>query len=186
MAPSRSEKDNIESFNLALKPDTLLRMSLHENVSQPQEKSETMRSHPNLAMMDASRVVSPSQIVAAANMALLRDSKQTLAWDTVLNAASSTHWGHVLRDNSFGQDSEGKENVAVVVFAVGGTQTEFQDALRHVGFKNPQPVTPYLERQKTPEEIDNFYKWYKITSDEVAMSSLEEAVLTRISTKFYV
>ena len=184
MAPSRSAEDNIESFNLALKPGTHLWLSLHENVSRPQDLFESVREHSNLAMMDATRIISASQLVAAANMAVIRDSKQTMAWDTVLQAASSSHWGHVLRDNSFGEDSPETHDATIVALAVGGTRKEFEIALKDVGLKNPRPVCPYFERQRTPEEIADFYKWYKITSDEVAMSSLEQAILTRVSTKY--
>lgn len=134
--------------------------------------------------MDATRIISPSQLVVAANMAVIRNSKQTLAWDTVLQASSSSHLGHVLRDNSFGEDSAEVESATILVLAVGGTLKEFQEALKELGFKNPQPVSPYFDRQRLPEEISNFYKWYKLTTDEVAMSSLEEAVLTRVSTKY--
>lgn len=180
MAP----KDNIESFNLALKPETHLWLSLHENVSRPQDLFASAREHDNLAIMDARRIISLSQLVAAANMAVIRDSKQTMAWDTVLQAASSSHWGHVLRDNSFGEDSPETHDATIVALAVGGSRKDFESALKEVGLTNPQPVSPYFERQRTPEEIADFYKWYKITSDEVAMSSLEQAILTRVSTKY--
>lgn len=182
MAPS----SNIESFHLRLKPGTHLWLSLHEDVSRPQDLFEPIRAHSNLAIMDASRIITPSQLVAAANMSVVRDTKQTLAWDTVLQAASSSHLGHVLRDNAFGQDSQEVKSATIVALAVGGTQKEFECALKEVGLKNPQPVRSYFERQRTPEEIAAFYKWYKLTSDEVAMSSLEDAVLTRVSAKFYV
>jgi len=184
MAPSRSKKDNIGSFHLALKPDTHLWLSLHENVSRPQDLFETVRDHSNLSMMDASRIISPNQLVVAANMAVIRNSKQTMAWDTVLQAASSSHWGHVLRDNSFGPDSQETENATLLAIAVGGTLEEFQSALKEVGFQSPQPLSQYFDRQLSPEEIANFNKWYKLTSDEVAMSSLEQAILTRVSTKY--
>lgn len=185
MAPS-PRSSNIESYPLALKPETHLWLSLHADVSRPQDLFEPVRAHDNLAIMDATRIVSSSQLIVAANIAVIRDSKQTQAWDTVLQAASSSHLGHVLRDNSFGQDSEEVQSAAIVALAVGGTQIEFESALKQVGLKNPQPLCSYFERQRTPDEITAFYKLYKLTSDEAAMSSLEDAVLTRVSTKFYV
>lgn len=183
MTPSVSENDNIESFHLALKPDTPLFLSLHQNVSRPHDYFEASRAHQNLAIMDASRIISVGQLVAAANMAVIRNSKQTLAWDTVFQAASSSHVGHVLRDNSFGEESP--DEATIVVLAVGGTIQEFQGALKEVGFQNPSPgVSAYLNRPRSPQETANFIKRYKLTSDEVSMSSLEDAVLTRISTKY--
>ena len=177
---------NIESFRLALKPDAPLWLSLHTNVSRPQELFPPIRAQSNLAMMDASRIISPSQLVVAANIAVTRDSKQTVSWDVILQAASSSHLGHVLRDNAFGDDSPDVENATIIALAVGGTLADFQATLKAVGLERPQPISPYFNRQHTPEEIANFFKWYKLTSEEVAMSSLEEAILTRVSTKFYV
>lgn len=178
---------NIESFRLALKPDALLWLSLHSNVSRPQDLFTPIRAQSNLAMMDASRIISPSQLVVAANIAVTRDSKQTVAWDTVLQAASSSHLGHVMRDNAFGDDSlPGVESATIIALAVGGTLEDFQASLKEVGLETPKPITLYFNRQLTPKEIADFYKWYKLTSEEVAMSSLEEAILTRVSTKFYV
>jgi len=184
MVPSISKKDNIESFHLALKPATQLWLSLHENVARPQDLFDTIRAHSNLSMMDACRIISTSQLVVAANMAAIRNSKATMAWDVVMQAASSTHLPHVMRDNCFGKDSPEVESATIVAIAVGGTLEEFQSALKQVGLENPQPVSPFFERQQSPEEIANFLKWYKLTKEELAMSSLEQAVLTRVSTKY--
>jgi hypothetical protein len=92
-----------------------------------------------------------------------------------------------MRDNAFGEDSlPGVENATIIALAVGGTLEDFQASLKEVGLETPKPISLYFNRQLTPEEIADFYKWYKLTSEEVAMSSLEEAILTRVSTKFYV
>jgi hypothetical protein len=184
MALSSSDKGNVEFHDLALQTGTKLWLSLFHNVSKPQDLFPTLRSHSHLAMMDAARVVSPSQLIVAANMALTRKSNNP-AWETVMGASSSTHVEHVLRDYAFGEDSIPHDEAAVLVLAVGGTLNDFQAHLKEVGLNDPQPIPHFFAKQKTPEEIANIYRWYKITTDEVAMSSLEQAVLTRISTKFY-
>jgi hypothetical protein len=181
---SSFDKGGIESHDLALQPGTKLWLSLFYNVSKPQDLFPTLRAHSHLAMMDAARVVSTSQLIVAANMALARKSNNH-AWETVMGASPSTHVEHVLRDYAFGEDSIPQDEAKVLVLAVGGTLNDFQAQLKEVGFKDPQPIPPFFSKQKTPEEIANIYRWYKITIDEVAMSSLEQAVLTRISTKFY-
>lgn len=184
MVLSSSDKGNIESHDLALQPGTKLWLSLFPIVSTPQDLFPTLRAHSHLAMLDAARIVSTSQLIVAANMALTRKSNNH-AWETVMGAASSIHVGHVLRDYAFGEDSIPQDEATVLVLAVGGTLKDFQALLKEVGFKDPQPIPPFFSRHKNPEEIANIYRWYKITTDEVAMSSLEQAVLTQISTKFY-
>lgn len=185
MAPSSSDKGNIESHDLALKSGTKLWLSLHRNVSKPQDLFPILRAHPHLAMMDAACIISTSQLVVAANMALTRKSHNQ-AWETVMGAASSTHVGHVLRDYAFGEDSICQGKATVLVLAVGGTLEDFKTQLKEVGLKDPQPIPPFFSKKTTSEEIASICRLYKITADEVAMSSLEQAVLTRISTKFFV
>ena len=184
MAPSSLGEGNIESHDLALKTGTKLWLSLHRDVSKPQDLFPILRAHPHLAMMDAACIVSTSQLVVSANMASTRKSSNQ-AWETVMGAASSTHVGHVLRDCAFGEESICQEKATVLVLAVGGTLKDFKAQLKEVGLNDPQPIHPFFSKQKTSEEIANICRFYKITAEEVAMSSLEQAVLTRISTKFF-
>ena len=182
-----SSSSNIESNNLALDPGRKLWVSLYSNVPRAQDLVADVRAHTNLAIIDAARIVSLSQLVVAANTAVARNKhSNSLAWDTVMAAAASTHAGHVMRDYAFGEDSEPQEHATVLALAVGGTLNDYKKDLARVGLEDPQPIGLYFAKQRTPEQIADFYRWYKITHEEVAISSLEQAVLTRISTKFYV
>mmetsp|Transcript_26457 Transcript_26457/g.37148 ORF Transcript_26457/g.37148 Transcript_26457/m.37148 type:complete len:283 (-) Transcript_26457:481-1329(-) len=84
-----------------------------------EEKNNNQKVNSNFAIMDARRIISWNQLVIAANMAFVprssfkssqrRSSSSSRPrpaqdiWSVVLNAAGSTHFGHVLRDYAFGE-----------------------------------------------------------------------------------
>lgn len=179
----------IESFSLALHPNHTLWMSLHLNVKNPHDLFVRLRDHPRLAMINVNRLVSTNQLVAAANMALFRDKGTKAAWDTVYCAAGSTHAGHVWRDYSFGDESFPLECATIVVLGLDKNFSleNYESDLKELALDEPQSIEKkFAGRKNNPEEVANFRTWYKVTQDEIDITSVEQAVLTRISTKFYV
>ena len=149
--------------------------------------------------MDASRIVSPLQLVCAANMAVRRQKRP--AWDTVFLAAPSTHAGHVWRDYAFGGGGGGggeektansqpqqqqDQDATIVLLSVGTTPSQHYQLVQQQcssSLGEPQPMTEYFARSDLP--VASFRKWYKLSQDEINNSSLEQAVLTKIATKMY-
>mmetsp|Transcript_13457 Transcript_13457/g.20987 ORF Transcript_13457/g.20987 Transcript_13457/m.20987 type:complete len:263 (+) Transcript_13457:182-970(+) len=199
-------------------PNELCRITTHLRSSDTPHKDDT--SWNDFAIMDARRIISLHQLVIAANMAFVpRSSKhnggggrpppqETRAdiWKVVLNAAGSTHFGHVLRDYAFGEqtmslsDSTTTHNttnmIPVVALSIGTTTSQHTSAFTNLFSSNNNSnnnnatiqctLQPLSALQDTSASPELFLKWYKLTPTEIKATSLEKAVLTKIATKFYI
>jgi hypothetical protein len=200
----------ITSFPLALsRSGQYLHCSLHrvQNPSQLSMRlkrdcdSDTATSNHNsptssmhLALIDARRVVSFSQLCYAANLACNRN--RTATWDTVFLSAASTHLGHVLKDYAFWRETETDEDLhrdcakdndeffVVIVFTVSNeTPESYEKCLEQYNLTiDACDLQDYLRTQREGANHD-FPSWYKLTTQELASSTLEDCVLTKISTK---
>ena len=156
----------------------------------------TIDSTQQLALLNARRIVGLSQLCCAANLACHRPNTPT--WDTVFLAAASTHLGHVLRDYAFvrtndddgnndndddGIATQGNESM-VIVFMISSHGVElYQSLLEQHGLSDSMlDLEDYLQRQRETL-AQEFQSWYKLTALELASSSLEACVLTKITTK---
>ena len=179
---------DIFTHPLALSPsgDQYLCCSLHK-VENPKELALQLKEDGTIAMVDAARIVSPLQLVCAANQACHR---QHPTWDTVFQAAGSAHLGHVLRDYAFlGEEDSSAAPVAsahVVLFLVGSSKDDFVKQLeRYKMTESTMAMEAYFKEQQC-NSAEQFRIWYKLTKEDIETSSLEQAILTRIATKLYV
>lgn len=149
----------------------------------------------HLALIDARRVVSFSQLCYAANLACNR--KHTATWDTVFLSAASTHLGHVLKDYAFWteneedpdpdtavEDDNNESFFMVIVFTVSSdSSASYEKCLARYNLSiDPCDLEDYLRTQREGA-IHEFQSWYKLTTQELAVSTLEDCVLTKIATK---
>lgn len=164
------------------------------------------------AILDANKITSTNQIAVAANTALLRRfqfeqknagatvTKRGLALETTLCCAGSTNTASVMKDFAFDKNSiaakeetTSGEGGVYDVFFLGYCESdkEFQDvaATLKLGVSECNSgVDAYFARQRSEKEVNALMKVYKVTKDEVEMCdlSLDEAVVNRIATKFYI
>ena len=177
----------IFSFPLALSPseDLSLYCSVHNGVGNPNALYRQLQaSEPTLGLLNATKILSLNQLIAAANLAATRKVRIPSAWEVVYNVAPSTHLGHVLRDFSFSESTtESSADVIVVWISTTGEDRAYEDLLESLNIpKVTQAINAYLSRQAVADK-DQFVLIYKLTKQEVLTSSLEAAVLTRIATK---
>lgn len=207
MSTAKDDGNYVACLDLKLHKHRKVYVSVHTYCERepPSTITNKVKENPKFAIMDAHRVVSLSQLTVAANIALSptsKSSKQSLgAWAIVLNAAGSTHFGHVMRDYAFGEEVDigssqtqttttenmptSTNNAMIVAISLDASTIENHvDMTREVGLGPPQSLD-VLEKETSQEQIEKFVKWYKITKEEIEMSSLEQAVLTRIATKYY-
>jgi hypothetical protein len=134
--------------------------------------------------MDASRIVSPRQLVCAANRASCLP--QPTVWDVVYLAAASTNVGSVLRDYAYlGDDDSTEEETTVLVLHISSEKMQAYQALLKEWnlFDSVQHnMMEYFEKQQDSNR-DKFQSLYKLTKQELQVSSLESCILTKIATK---
>lgn len=178
-----SSSTHIFSAPLALSScNQIIYCSLHK-VQSPRAFAQKLKEDGKLALINATRIISPSQLVAAANQTCHR---QRPTWDTVFQAAGSSHLGHVMRDYAFmGDDNDDVPTEAtVLIFMVGSKENDFTSLLDEYNVKDPLPLDVFFEeQQKTCAQ--QFRSWYKLTQAETEIASLEMSILTRIATKLY-
>lgn len=163
----------------------------------PSDTTTPPTATPTLALLNARRIVGISQLCCAANLACQRPTSPT--WDTVFLVAASTHLGHVLRDYAFvrdddndddaamvinGSNANGEEEYMVIVFIISNRGLEYyQSLLEQNGLSDTMmDLEEYLQKQRETLAHE-FQSWYKLTTQELASSTLEACVLTKIATK---
>lgn len=179
-------EDYLFSFPLALSPseDLSLYCSVHNGVENPNELYRQLQlSESTLGLLNATKILSLNQLIAAANIAATRKVGIPSGWEVVYNVASSTHLGHVLRDFSFSESTESSADVIVVWISTTGNDRAYKELLESFNIpKVSQAISAFLSRQAVANK-DHFLLIYKLTKQEVLTSSLEAAVITRIATK---
>ena len=173
------------------------RDSTNDTTTTTTTAQATTFSPPTLALLNARRIVGMSQLCSAANLACQRPTSPT--WDTVFLVAASTHLGHVLRDYAFVRNNNDDDNdddddatmvdeekeYMVIVFMISNLGLElYQSLLEEHGLSGDttMDLEDYLQRQRETSAHE-FQSWYKLTTQELASSSLEACVLTKIATK---
>ena len=127
--------------------------------------------------------------------------RRGIGLETVLCAAGTSHTGSALWDYAFqpGADDGRKGKGAAIkatgprtVLALGfdcGSDSEYGSFLSEIGLigeSRASNLLTYLKRERTPDELRHIMKSYKVSKNEVDMSSLEDAIITRVATKFTV
>jgi len=126
--------------------------------------------------------------------------RRGVAIETVVCAGGSTNVGIVLREFAFdcGQSnashvsgSQVESGVSASLFALGfdcKDDEEYVQFLGKVGLGPPEPIDDYIERNRTEKEMEDIRRTFKLTDEEIEMngSSLKNAVLTRIASKYHV
>ena len=186
---SNTSANGIFTFPLALSPTEKLSLycSFHDNIHNPNElfKQVYDAAESTIAMLDATKIVSINQLLAAANLAATRKNERPSAWDVVYLVAPSNHTGHILRDFSFSEPVTAAK-VIIVWIARSGNEKEYCDILATYRIStSSEAIDTFLAKQEVTNQ-ENFVNLYKLTNKEVAMSSLESAVITRIATKIHV
>lgn len=132
-----------------------------------------------------------------------------IALETIICAAGTTHAGNALRDYAFQTNdaattTTNDNDPQTTVSSCDSSQAhhtilalaydchddyEYQTFLQSVGLSQPQMIPDeYFQRARTSEETQDLMKTYKFTKEEMSMdgSSLEQAVLSRVATKYFV
>jgi Kinase binding protein CGI-121 len=187
---SNTSANGIFTFPLALSPSEKLSLycSFHDNIRNPNELFKQMynAAETSLALLDATKIVSINQLLTAANLAATRKIEIPSAWDLVHLVAPSNHAGHILRDFSFSEPAIVEANVLVVWIARSGNEEEYCDLLETYRIPtSTKAIDSFLAKQAETNQ-EKFINLYKLTNKEVAFSSLEAAVITRIATKMHV
>ncbi|KAI2490485.1 hypothetical protein MHU86_24082 [Fragilaria crotonensis] len=160
-------------------------------------KDDSSTATPTLALLNARRIVGISQLCCAANLACQRPTSPT--WDTVFLVAASTHLGHVLRDYAFVRNDDNDDDAAmvindsnandeeeyiVIVFTISNCGLEYyQSLLEQHGLSDTMMDLEELLQKQRETLAHEFQSWYKLTTQELASSTLEACVLTKIATK---
>ena len=196
-ALSKRLKGGVEKHNAGATPPPQNNSSKAEQVvGEDNHELEVHRDDSTLALLNARRIVGISQLCAAANLACQRPTSPT--WDAVFLAAASTHLGHVLRDYAFVPSEENdhaekmkdddivmeEKEYMVIVFMISSSGLEWYQSLleKHGLSDSILDLEDYLRRQRETS-AQEFQSWYKLTAQELASSSLEACVLTKIATK---
>ena len=126
--------------------------------------------------------------------------KRGIALQTIINGAGSTHVGTVLRDYAFISTNDHKYTssntmYSIAVLGFNCSSKEMCDCISHIMNKDSDKINgngssscdEYFisKKDRTQEQLQDLCKSYKITMDEINMSSLEDAIITRISTKYF-
>lgn len=114
----------------------------------------------------------------------------TATWDTVFLSAASTHLGHVLNDYAFWRENEEDagddhdESFMVIVFSVStDTPASYETCLEQYHLTtDAQDLEDFLRDQREVAKQE-FQSWYKLTTQDLASSTLEDCVLNKIATK---
>jgi len=133
------------------------------------------------------------------------DNKKGIAFETVLCLAGSTHVGNILRDYAFQSSSNDKnnknknknknniENTTILVLGYDCTKSEMDEFISNkilssvdssTELNQCQKFLSYLDRTRTEEEKKDIMKLFKLTKEEIDMSSLEQAVVNKVGTKY--
>lgn len=186
----------------------------NKNNTNPLSKLFQELDDKRFSFLDAHRIIGISHVATAANLALMRrsqreqkiesgsdDNKKGIAFETVLCLAGSTHVGNILRDYAFQSSSNDKnnknknniENTTILVLGYDCTKSEMDEfisnkILSSVGsstqLNQRQKFLSYLDRTRTEEEKKDIMKLFKLTKEEIDMSSLEQAVVNKVGTKY--
>ena len=140
------------------------------------------------ALLSTDRIISFSQIEAAANMALLRNpTSYNSARDTVICVAGTTNPDAAVRDflvnkEKILQESNDKMNVILIGFDCEDREM-LQIIEAHSKFIKDLSEIKLLNVREEDFQ-SKMIKTYKLTCEEVASFGLEECVVHRIATKF--
>ena len=182
--------------------------------SETSTASELQDLGDRFALLDATRVVSMDQVSIAANSALIRlknfqllqedeqantdrpsDNQRPrrgrgVALETIICCGGSTNTQSVLKDFAFAESNSDSTVLYNYLFLGYNCESdeEFLEVAHSIGLKAPSnqaEIDTFFSRFDSMEE-KALMKIYKLTSQEIAMDSLEKAVLNRIASKFYV
>jgi hypothetical protein len=202
----------VSTLTFGLFPERTLRVSLHfVNDVTPllvaSSSSTSSGGGDKFAICRANRVISLQHVAVAANAALLRrrqrdasvPNKQSAAMETILCLAGSTNTSSIFQDYTFVVNNHNNNDTnnppptdkpcAILVLGFDCADTdEYHSFLQTTGLTKEPPTCPetYFERERTQDETNDLMKVYKLSKQEIDMSSLEEAVLTRVATKYFI
>ena len=112
--------------------------------------------------------------------------RRGLALESIVCSGGSSNVGNVLRDHTFEKNNDTKRNVLILGFNC--TAKEYNTFLTQSGLDKygPCPMDPFWKRERSTQQTNELMKLYKISPNEITMngSVLEDAVLTRIATKY--
>lgn len=137
------------------------------------------------------------------------NNRRGIGQETVICAAGTSHAGYALRDYGFfdvapaseteqknKQKQKQKQQQAEVktssftILAIGfdcKDDAEYDKFLADMELGDDQPgMEDYFGRERSKQELAALLKSFKVSINEVEMSSLEHAIITRIATKFVV